>query len=402
MHRQHVVEILLAGVVVASVIITGVGAQAITPPTALSRLCTHTVFSADWFAPSLLAQVPLTTIQQLFANFTSEMGRCVGLRVSQPGAPSALVFEHGVFVATGLALDPNGRIINLTGQFRLTFSSLEEATQSFPALPGHLSLLVVEEGRTRVALDADTPLAIGSAFKLSVLTALRQQVDTGSHTWSETISLRPEWKSLPSGLLQAFPDNAALSVRTLAQLMIAVSDNTATDVLIRLVGREAVEANAPARNRPLSMTRELFILKDPKNADLLERWRKGNEQARRKVLDDTLTRPLPDITTIGPLFARGPLATDVEWFYTVRELCGLITGVSDLTTMRINPGPTIRKEWAWVAFKGGSEPGVLNLTTRLENKDGKTYCVSATWNHSTALEDFRLYVRYAGLLELLK
>ncbi len=45
---------------------------------------------------------------------------------------------------------------------------------------------------------------------------------------------------------------------------------------------------------------------------------------------------------------------------------------------------------------------MLNLTTRLENKDGRTYCVSATWNHTASLEDVRLYVRYARVLELLK
>ncbi len=400
MSMQRLARILVACLLGATVVATGVSAQGPTSEAALSRLCSNGTFSADWFAPSLLSQVPLATIQRLFSNIAAEFGRC--LRVTQTGNYYALIFEHGVFVATGFVLDSQGRIASLTGLPRKTFATLDEAAQSFFALPGQVSLVVLENDRPRVALNADTPLAIGSAFKLSVLTALREQIDAGRRAWNESVSLRAEWKSLPSGFLQTFPDNTGVSVRTLAQLMIAVSDNTATDVLIRLVGREAVEANAPPRNRPFLMTREAFILKDPKNGDLLERWRTGNEQARRKVLEDALTQPLPDLASFGPLLAKGPQASDVEWFYTVRELCALIDGVSDLTAMRINPGLTIRKEWAWVAFKGGSEPGVLNLTTQLESTDGRKFCASATWNNTTSLEDFRLVARYAGLLELLK
>ncbi len=97
MHKQRVVGILLAGLVVASVVATGVGAQAITPEAALSRLCTHSVFSPDWFAPSLLAQVPW---QPSSSSLRTSPGRWVGvLRVSQTGNQYALVFEHGVFVA---------------------------------------------------------------------------------------------------------------------------------------------------------------------------------------------------------------------------------------------------------------------------------------------------------------
>ena len=50
--------------------------------------------------------------------------------------------------------------------------------------------------------------------------------------------------------------------------MISVSDNTATDMLINLVGRSAVEAAltatgmaSPALDRPFLTTREIFILK---------------------------------------------------------------------------------------------------------------------------------------------
>ena len=46
--------------------------------------------------------------------------------------------------------------------------------------------------------------------------------------------------------MQDWPPGAAVTVETLATLMISVSDNTATDTLIRLVGRERVEARLAA------------------------------------------------------------------------------------------------------------------------------------------------------------
>lgn len=390
-------------VLTASLGAKGIAAQSLTADAALLRLCSAPTVSPEWFAPEFLARVPIpfAAVQQQFSVLREEFGRC--LRVASVGSSYDIIYEHGVATVTSVRLDGQSRFQSLfAGHIYRTFTGLDVAGASFSTLPGLVSVLVVENGRTQLAVNADTPLAIGSAFKLSVLTALREQIEAGKHTWSETLSVRPEWKSLPSGLLQQFPDNTVLSLRTLAQLMIAVSDNTATDMLIRLVGRESVEAKAPPRNRPLLMTREAFILKDPRNADLLGRWRTSHEQDRRLILEEIRIRPLPDLVSFGALLQRGPVAPDVEWFYTPRELCTLIDGVSDLSAMRINPGLAIRKDWTWVAFKGGSEPGVLNLTTELERADGRRSCVSATWNSATNLEGVRLIARYTGLLELLK
>jgi beta-lactamase class A len=180
--------------------------------------------------------------------------------------------------------------------------------------------------------------------------------------------------------------------------MISISDNTATDVLIHTLGRETIERHAPARNRPFLTTREAFVLKDPRNQDLLRRYREGNEAARRAVLRDAQNRPLPGID----VFKSGPLALDVQWFYTVRELCAVIARVADLPAVTLNPGLARGNEWARIAFKGGSEPGVLNLTTWLRAANGSTYCVGATWNDVQALDWVRFLGSYAGLLDLLE
>lgn len=375
-------------------------AQPLTPRTALERLLAADRVLAQWFAPSFLAQVAAAQVEQVVAELKRAHGAYQ--RVEGDGPVEYVgVFERAV-VPVQIALDAEGRISGLRfSQARARISRVDHAVEAFRALPGRVSLLILEEGREHAALNPDTPLAVGSAFKLAVLAALAEQIGSGRRSWRDVVDLRPEWKSLPSGMIQNWPDGSALTVHTLASLMISISDNTATDVLIHTLGREAVEALAPTRNRPFLTTREAWILKAPGNQDLLTRYRTGNESARRDVLREVQSRPLPG-DDLSSALASGPVAIDVvEWFFTARELCAIIARVAELPLMGINPGLANRRDWTRVAFKGGSEPGVLNLTTLVESRNRKL-CVVATWNNDARLEDARLRSLYSGVLDLLK
>ena len=198
--------------------------------------------------------------------------------------------------------------------------------------------------------------------------------------------------------MQTWPDGAPLTLQTLATLMISLSDNTATDALISVMGREVVETKT-ARNRPFLTTQELFKLKNPQNRPLLERYLAGDEAAKRAVLAELVDRPFPSVE----VFAGAPVALEVEWFFSARQLCALIEEVQSLPLMSVNPGVADPANWQRIAFKGGSEPGVLNFTYWLEGEDGATYCVSATQNNSEALIDETAFsALYGGLLNALE
>ncbi len=92
------------------------------------------------------------------------------------------------------------------------------------------------------AIDPATAAPIASAFKLYVLAALATAVRSGRLSWDQQLTLTPRVKSLPSGVMQYEPDGTRVSVRDAAAHMIAISDNTATDLLISALGRPAVEA----------------------------------------------------------------------------------------------------------------------------------------------------------------
>ena len=70
--------------------------------------------------------------------------------------------------------------------------------------------------------------------------------------------------------------------------------------------------------------------------------------------------------------------------------------------MGINPGVADRSAWQRVAFKGGSDQGAINLTTALGSRSGTSYCVSATWNDTKAVDENRFITLYSAVLGALK
>lgn len=368
-----------------------VASPTLTPKDALARLFTAAHIDSSWFAQSFLDQVSAAQVETIVGQLKSQLGAFQSLEAQR--SKFRVVFARGDDMAS-IVLDDKGQITGLFFEVpQPRASSFQGALDAFKDLQGRVSVTVLENGSERAAVSRDLVLGVGSAFKLAVLNALKGRIDAGQTSWQSIIRLQARNKSLPSGELQNWPDGSPLDVFSLAASMISQSDNTAADTLLDYVGRRNVEAFAP-RDRPFLSTREAFILKDPNRADLLKRYRAANESERRNLLKQIDALPLPDAS----IFSGGPLATDVEWFFSTRELCGLMRNVEALPLMSINPGVAEASDWKRVAYKGGSEPGVLNLTTWLVAKSGKTYCVSATWNDDRPLEETKFFGLYKSLL----
>jgi beta-lactamase class A len=89
-------------------------------------------------------------------------------------------------------------------------------------------------------LGADTKMRTASTIKLPVLCALESLVAAGRVRWDERLPLRPEEKVTGSGVLGSLEDGTDLTVRNLAILMIIVSDNTATNLIVDRITADAV------------------------------------------------------------------------------------------------------------------------------------------------------------------
>jgi len=264
-------------------------AQMITPQQALERIFTTPQVQADWFAASFLQQVSATQIEGVIQQITQGLGAYQSVTETADGFE--VRFARGTVLAQ-IQLDGNGQIVSFLLQPASAPISLEEAAATIENASYPASLLVLKNGAELVAVNAGEPLAVGSAFKLAVLAALQNRIQAGELTWDTVVELQPAWQSLPSGMLQDWPATSALTIETLAILMISISDNTATDALINLVGRENIEALTP-RNRPFLSTREFFALKNPANVSWLERYRRGDLAQQRQVLSAVPELPLP-------------------------------------------------------------------------------------------------------------
>jgi beta-lactamase class A len=375
---------------------TFAAAQApLTPQQSLARVLQQSPAQPAWFAPNFLAQIQTTQIDAIVKQYTGALGAFQ--RADATPAGFTLVMERGTAPAK-IHLDSEGRIDGLWfgPPEPAKPASLDDTMKQFAELPGKVSAVVLEDGKPLASLHPDDALGVGSAFKLAILAAAQEQTANRKLRLDQPFPLRKEWKSLPSGVLHTWPDGTPVTLATLENEMISISDNTAADALLSIVGRDQAEKFAP-RNKPFLSTREAFVLKAKTNAALLDRYRKADESARRGLLAEIDAQPLPDVTQ----FSDEPTATDVEWLFTPSELCALIAKSADAAAFRINPGLANPAQWQQVAFKGGSEGGVLNLTTALTGKNGKHYCVAATWNNTSALDQTKMFTYYGSLLTTL-
>ena len=278
--------------------------------------------------------------------------------------------------------------------------SWAEVNKRLSALAGHAQYLAAElkGGRCQALhqLDPGREQAIGSAFKLYVLLGLADRVAAGKSHWDDSIAIDDAWKSLPSGVTQDVPAGTKVTIQTLAERMISISDNTAADHLLHTVGRRQVEQAVresghthPRLDVPFLSTRELFLLKLSKSPAEVAKYLKLGAAARRRFLEKNLdARALPELSTITDWTTPRHIA-DLEWFASSTDLCHVMAALHARSQkpalaplahiLSINPGiPDTGDKWKYIGFKGGSEPGVMNLTWLLESKDARWYVLSMT------------------------
>lgn len=100
----------------------------------------------------------------------------------------------------------------------------------------------------------------GSAIKIPLLIELFKQVDAGTLSLTERVPVRAADQVAGTGVAQWFGDaQSVLSLRDLAVLMIVLSDNTATNILIEKVGMKAVNATMASLHMPSVKLQRMMI-----------------------------------------------------------------------------------------------------------------------------------------------
>lgn len=361
----------------------------------------------DVLTETFTAQVPPAQLKAISAAWTAQYGKALSVE-ELPGASStrsaiAIRMERAI-ARGGIAIDSgeDNRISELLIQsFDIVGDTPDKIAADLDALPGDVSYWFgpLDGGEPVLASKPEAQMPLGSTFKLYVLAALAREVAQGKRNWSDQATLGT-LRSFPSGMMQDWPEDAPVTLHTLATMMIAISDNTATDQLIRVLGRDAVFEtlvesghSEPALNDPLLTTREMFLLKGGA-AGRLATYQRGNADVRLQVLDGLESFATP-ASEVEAAFLNGPIALDVEWFASAADLAGLMRFMRKtadpeaFAIMGINPsmleGPL--DDWAYAGYKGGSEPGVLNLTWLLTDHAGRDHVLVLSWRNDEASLD---------------
>jgi beta-lactamase class A len=360
------------------------------------------------FTRGFRAAIADAQIRTLSANLTARFGRALEARLLAPRddrrAALEIRFERGI-AKGGIALEPaeNNRIneLRFTSVDALVIEgdTIAEIIADID-VPGSVNVWFgpLDGSEPVIFRDPETPLALGSAFKLYVLAALAEDVKAGRHKWTDVVPLTE--KSYPSGQLQDWPKGAPVTLHTLASLMISVSDNTATDQLIAVLGRTRILKlmadsghSDPLRNTPFLTTRELFVMKAG-DRERIAGWRQSDAVGREGILSAIATET-PSLDEVNAAFGNGPKALDIEWFASPADLARLFARMRKTADpeafriMAINPSASdaIKANWRYIGYKGGSEPGVLNLTWLLTDKQGRDWMLTLGWNNPAAVLD---------------
>lgn len=117
-------------------------------------------------------------------------------------------------------------------------TELEERIATMALLPNlKTGLFVVEPDTGRyLNLDANRSYSAASMIKLPILVRIFQAIDAGEIKPEQILLVRHDLKGGGSGFLQWRPDNTKISLKETMELMMVISDNTATNMLIDVLG----------------------------------------------------------------------------------------------------------------------------------------------------------------------
>jgi beta-lactamase class A len=220
-----------------------------------------------------------------------------------------------------------------------------------------------------VLVDPDRTFPTASAFKVPVMVEVFRQAEAGRFRLTDRIPVRSSDIVKGSGVLRDLAPELAPTVHDLATLMIIVSDNTATNMLIDLVG--GVESiNQTMRDLGLTS----IAVHNKIDFDLI-----GNDNRRLAEASPRDLMRLCELMAIGELVSadasEGMLGIMRQQHY-VNQFPRYLN---------YNPyGPELNEpQKIWIANKTGGLPGMRSDTGVVGLSDGSMVTYGVMTEHST-------------------
>ena len=314
--------------------------------------------------------------------------------------------------------------------------NLSQAADEFLTMSSQPALLIarINASNQCVVLEGrneDAARATASIFKIWVLGGLAEAVESDAVAIQQMVA-RTDAEEAPGGPVANEPNNTPFSVLELAELMLGMSDNTATDLLHELVGREALNPvpaafghAQPELLTPFLNISETFHLLFSVPFAEANAYLNDREAGQAAFVTDTL-EPLGSFAANGGGFNNAELTTTVTWRASPLDICnayarhrGWAIGSDEslLVERALGAGaaqPRLRNQWDRVWYKGGNliveaDPGnpgfeqvVLTHAWLLENEGSDPYVVVVLSNGPTDdIDTFDVQSITGRILELL-
>ncbi len=132
---------------------------------------------------------------------------------------------------------------SLVGQKPVSSKLDQQVRAKLTGFKGNVSLYAknLETGQS-YSLKATDPVRTASTIKLAIMTECFAEANDGTLDFNQPLKVTHEEKVSGSGILQDMSDNDGFPLRDVMTLMIVLSDNTATNLILNRVGGNAVNA----------------------------------------------------------------------------------------------------------------------------------------------------------------
>lgn len=238
----------------------------------------------------------------------------------------------------------------------------QEVKSLVNSFKGKVSLFAknLDTGET-YALNADERVRTASTIKIAVMIEAYARVAEGKINWTDELVLTKERKVGGSGILNELSDNLHLTFRDAVNLMMILSDNTATNLVLDVLTTDAVNARMESLGiKNVKIMRKVFAGgestagKDPENKKfglgmatpremvlLMEKLERGEvvrpavskemiELMKREQGRNAIGRALWDVPMASKYGALDRLRSSVAILYTKRGRIALAISCDDM------------------------------------------------------------------------
>lgn len=158
------------------------------------------------------------------------------------------------------------------------WSEVEAIASAAEVRSASIGVTIIDPDGATYARNGDRRYRAASTVKIPLMIEIYRQIDRGERTLDDRYRLRDEDRANGSGVLLELHDGIELTIRDLVYLMISISDNTATNILIDMAGLAQVNTTMAS----LGMTASTLGRKmkgRPAEGDEPENWATPNDYA---------------------------------------------------------------------------------------------------------------------------